>query len=105
MIDLYTGIIYKCSIPNGDVNSIIKQVETEILKDLGCNVKVQLNKACENTEELGIEVDDYYLAFFTYELKDEWTQEILNNVGKKIKDITKCTVKLEMQRTWEIVVK
>ena len=42
MIDLYTGIIYKCSIPNGDVNSIIKQVETEILKD-GFSKKLYFN--------------------------------------------------------------
>ena len=40
MIDIYSGVIFECAIPERDVNSIIKQVETEISTYLGALKRV-----------------------------------------------------------------
>ena len=41
MIDIYSGVIFECAIPERDVNSIIKQVETEISTYLGTSIRVK----------------------------------------------------------------
>ena len=105
MIDIYSGVIFECAIPERDVNSIIKQVETEISTSLGTSIRVQLNKAYEDKIDLSVEKGDYYLGFHTSELKESWKQENIDKAANMIKDMTKCTVKVKVCYPLEIIVK
>ena len=105
MINIYSGVMFDCTIPEGDVNSIIKQVETEISQYLGTRMRVQLNKAYESVTDLGVEKGDYYLGFHTSELKESWKQENIDKAANMIKDMTKCTVKVKVCYPLEIIVK
>ena len=104
MIDIYSGVIFACTIPEGDVNSIIKQVETEISQYLGTRMRVQLNKAYESVTDLGVEKGDYYLDFHTSELKESWKQENIDKAANMIKDMTRCAVKVNVCYPFEVVV-
>ena len=103
MIDIYSGVIFECAIPERDVNSIIKQVETEISTYLGTSIRVQLNKAYENKTDLGVEKGDFYLGFYTSELKESWKQENIEKAANMIKDMARCAVKVTVCYPFEVV--
>lgn len=104
MIDIYTGVIFACAIPEGDVNGIIKKVEAEISQFLGTSISIQLNKAYENKTELGVKKGDYYLQFSTNELQESWKKEMIYKAANMIKDMTRRSVKVDVCYPFEVVV-